>query len=47
MEEAFERYVPGVVEAVSGFSGGDNSVRPTYKSHPGHFEVIQVDDLTT
>jgi len=24
MEEAFERYGPGVIEAVSGFSGGDN-----------------------
>jgi peptide methionine sulfoxide reductase MsrA len=42
MEEAFERYVPGVIEAVSGFSGGDNSVRPTYQRHPGHYEVVQI-----
>ena len=41
MEEAFEHYVPGVVEAISGYSGGRNSM-PTYSNHPGHIEVILV-----
>jgi len=41
MEEGFERYVPGVVEAVSGFSAGDNEY-PTYRNHPGHYEVILI-----
>jgi peptide-methionine (S)-S-oxide reductase len=41
VEEAFERYVPGVMEAVSGFSGGE-MINPTYKNHNGHFEVVKV-----
>jgi len=41
-EEAFERYAPGVVEAVSGYAGGDN-LNPTYRNHPGHNEVVLVE----
>lgn len=41
-EEAFERYGPGVVEAVSGYAGGDNE-NPTYGNHPGHNEVVLVE----
>mmetsp|Transcript_15825 Transcript_15825/g.31509 ORF Transcript_15825/g.31509 Transcript_15825/m.31509 type:complete len:135 (-) Transcript_15825:1556-1960(-) len=41
-EEAFEHYAPGVVEAVSGYSGGSND-NPTYGNHPHHFEVVLVE----
>lgn len=41
-EEAFERYAPGVVEAVSGYAGGEND-NPTYGYHPGHNEVVLVE----
>eukprot|EP00588_Corethron_pennatum_P006543 CAMPEP_0194291356 /NCGR_PEP_ID=MMETSP0169-20130528/43213_1 /TAXON_ID=218684 /ORGANISM="Corethron pennatum, Strain L29A3" /LENGTH=297 /DNA_ID=CAMNT_0039039217 /DNA_START=132 /DNA_END=1025 /DNA_ORIENTATION=+ len=41
-EEAFEHYAPGVVEAVSGYSGGSNE-NPTYRNHPNHFEVVLVE----
>jgi len=41
-EEAFERYAPGVIEAVSGYAGGDND-NPTYGYHPGHNEVVLVE----
>ncbi|SMP38830.1 peptide methionine sulfoxide reductase msrA/msrB [Desulfonatronum zhilinae] len=44
VEEAFEK-VPGVVEAVSGYSGGEEK-NPTYKEvaggRTGHTEVVQV-----
>lgn len=41
-EEAFEHYAPGVVEAVSGYAGGSND-NPTYRNHPGHYEVVLVE----
>jgi len=41
VEEAFERYVPGVIEAVSGYSGG-TSLEPSYYDHAGHVEVVLV-----
>jgi len=41
-EESFERYGPGVVEAVSGYAGGTNQ-NPTYGNHPGHYEVVLVE----
>jgi len=41
MEEAFERYVPGVVEAISGYSGG-SMIDPVYENHGDHYEVILV-----
>ena len=41
-EEAFEHYAPGVIEAVSGYAGGINTF-PTYRNHPGHYEVILVE----
>mmetsp|Transcript_36663 Transcript_36663/g.74733 ORF Transcript_36663/g.74733 Transcript_36663/m.74733 type:complete len:306 (+) Transcript_36663:230-1147(+) len=41
-EQAFEQYAPGVVEAVSGYAGGTND-SPTYRNHPGHFEVILIE----
>ena len=37
-EQAFEQYAPGVVEAVSGYAGGTND-NPSYRNHPGHYEV--------
>lgn len=42
VEQAFEQYAPGVVEAVSGYAGGtlDN---PTYRSHNGHYEVALIE----
>jgi len=41
-EQAFEQYAPGVVEAVSGYAGGTND-NPTYRNHPGHYEVILIE----
>lgn len=41
-EQAFEQYAPGVVEAVSGYAGGTND-NPTYRNHPGHYEVVLVE----
>jgi len=41
-EQAFELYAPGVVEVVSGYAGGVNN-NPTYKYHPGHYEVVLVE----
>ncbi len=40
VESDFES-VPGVVSAVSGFSGG-KSKNPTYKSHAGHYEAVKI-----
>ena len=34
-------YLPGVISAVSGYSGGDMS-NPTYNSHAGHQEAVLV-----
>jgi peptide-methionine (S)-S-oxide reductase len=31
----------GVVEVVSGYTGGDNE-NPTYENHPGHYEAVRV-----
>jgi len=45
VEEAFEQKVPGVVEAVSGYSGGEKE-NPTYEQVAGgrtdHTEAVQV-----
>mmetsp|Transcript_14844 Transcript_14844/g.21081 ORF Transcript_14844/g.21081 Transcript_14844/m.21081 type:complete len:141 (+) Transcript_14844:333-755(+) len=41
-EQAFELYAPGVVEVVSGYAGGQND-NPTYRNHPGHYEVILIE----
>jgi peptide-methionine (S)-S-oxide reductase len=41
-EQAFEQYAPGVIEAVSGYSGGTND-NPKYRDHPGHYEVILIE----
>jgi len=41
-EESFERYGPGVVEAISGYAGGINQ-NPTYYNHPEHYEVVLVE----
>lgn len=45
VEAAYEEKVPGVVEAVSGYSGGDEK-DPTYEQvsggHTGHTEAVQV-----
>jgi peptide methionine sulfoxide reductase msrA/msrB len=45
VESAFEEKAPGVVEAVSGFAGGDE-MNPTYKQvaggRTGHTEAVQV-----
>lgn len=45
VEAAYEENVPGVVEAVSGYSGGDEQ-NPTYKQvaggRTGHTEAVQV-----
>jgi peptide-methionine (S)-S-oxide reductase len=40
MEKGFET-TPGVVGAVSGYSGG-SSANPTYENHSGHLEVVRV-----
>lgn len=41
-EQAFEQYAPGVIEVVSGYAGGLNE-NPTYRNHPGHYEVILIE----
>jgi len=41
-EQAFEQYAPGVFEAVSGYAGGSNN-NPTYRNHPGHYEVVLIE----
>ena len=40
VEADFEK-VKGVKEAVSGFAGG-SSANPTYDSHEGHFEAVEI-----
>jgi peptide-methionine (S)-S-oxide reductase len=40
MEKGFES-TPGVVDAVSGYSGG-TSANPTYENHEGHLESVKV-----
>jgi peptide-methionine (S)-S-oxide reductase len=40
MEKAFEA-APGVVNAVSGYSGG-TSANPSYENHEGHLESVRV-----
>lgn len=40
MEKAFEA-APGVLDAVSGYSGG-TLPRPTYENHAGHLESVRV-----
>jgi peptide-methionine (S)-S-oxide reductase len=40
MEKAFEA-APGVIDAVSGYSGG-TSRNPTYENHEGHLESVRV-----
>lgn len=40
IESDFEK-LDGVIEAVSGYSGGDLQ-NPTYRNHKGHWEVIKV-----
>ena len=40
VEKDFEA-VPGVIEAISGYSGGE-STNPTYRNHSGHYEVVKV-----
>ena len=42
-EQAFEQYAPGVIEAVSGYSGPNGIDNPTYRNHPGHYEVILIE----
>ena len=42
-EQAFEQYAPGVVEAVSGYAGADGIANPTYRNHPGHYEVVLIE----
>jgi methionine-S-sulfoxide reductase len=36
------RHAPGVVQVISGYSGGDTSM-PTYEDHTGHREVVLVE----
>lgn len=33
--------LPGVIEAVSGYTGGD-SQSPTYRNHEGHYEAVEI-----
>jgi peptide-methionine (S)-S-oxide reductase len=33
--------IPGVVEVMSGYTGGTNA-NPTYENHPGHYEAVRV-----
>ncbi len=33
--------LPGVVEVMSGYTGGRNA-NPTYQNHPGHYEAVRV-----
>lgn len=42
-EQAFEQYAPGVVEAVSGYAGAGGIDNPTYRNHPGHYEVVLIE----
>lgn len=42
-EQAFEQYAPGVIEAVSGYAGANGIENPTYRNHPGHFEVVLIE----
>ena len=42
-EQAFEVFAPGVVEAVSGYSGPNCINNPSYKNHPGCYEVILIE----
>lgn len=42
-EQAFEQYAPGVIEAVSGYSGSSGIENPTYRNHHGHYEVILIE----
>ena len=42
-EQAYEQYAPGVIEAVSGYAGSDGIDSPTYRNHPGHYEVILIE----
>jgi len=40
VESDFES-IPGVISAVSGYTGG-NRVNPTYENHEGHYEAVEV-----
>jgi peptide-methionine (S)-S-oxide reductase len=40
VESDFEK-VKGVVDVVSGYTGGD-SQNPTYRSHEGHYEAVEI-----
>lgn len=40
LEELF-RNIPGVTDTETGYSGGEND-HPTYDSHPGHAEALEV-----
>jgi peptide-methionine (S)-S-oxide reductase len=40
VEKDFE-HVDGVVDVVSGYTGGE-SANPTYENHPGHYEAVKV-----
>jgi len=42
-EQAYEQYAPGVIEVVSGYAGSDGIDSPTYRNHPGHYEVILIE----
>lgn len=42
-EQAYEQYAPGVIEVVSGYAGSDGIDFPTYKNHPGHYEVVLIE----
>jgi peptide-methionine (S)-S-oxide reductase len=33
--------IPGVIEVMSGYTGGRNA-NPTYQNHPGHYEAVRV-----
>jgi peptide-methionine (S)-S-oxide reductase len=41
MEKNYD-HVPGVVETISGYSGGTTTENVTYKNHAGHREVLKV-----
>jgi peptide-methionine (S)-S-oxide reductase len=40
VESDFEA-LPGVIEAVSGYTGGE-SENPTYRNHDGHYEAVEI-----
>lgn len=42
-EQAFEQYAPGVIEVLSGYAGTNGIENPTYRNHPGHYEVILIE----